>query len=302
MLAEGVETYLAMRIACGFKMRNPKMRLRSFAKFSAERGHQHVSAAAAIEWVSRAPSVKTRARMLGDIIRFARHARVEDGRHEIPPPIFGSENHLRPPPYIFSRLDIQRLVDAAASRGASVFRQQTYSTFFSLLACTGLRLSEAINLRFQDITPDGLIVRSTKFGKTRLVPLHGTAWTAFRKFLAYRRRYATADDHVFIQPHGRPFSQWAVENEFTKLIKELGLPHGREKPHPTPHSLRHTFAVRSLQRCPSGRDRITRHMVALSNYLGHANVVSTYWYLEATPELMTDISRRCESFVRRTTT
>jgi integrase/recombinase XerD len=52
-----------------------------------------------------------------------------------------------------------------------------------------------------------------------------------------------------------------------------------------------------LQACPDGRDAITRHMLALSTYLGHAKVADTYWYLEAVPELMTDIADRCEHFV-----
>jgi integrase len=76
---------------------------------------------------------------------------------------------------------------------------------------------------------------------------------------------------------------------------ESGKPMARARP--TPHSLRHTFAVRALQACPDGRDAITRHMLALSNYLGHAKVADTYWYLEAVPELMTDIADRCERFV-----
>lgn len=64
----------------------------------------------------------------------------------------------------------------------------------------------------------------------------------------------------------------------------------------TIHSLRHSFAVRALQTCPDGRDRITKHMVALSTYLGHSRVADTYWYLEATPSLMKDIADSCQGF------
>jgi integrase len=64
------------------------------------------------------------------------------------------------------------------------------------------------------------------------------------------------------------------------------------------HSFRHTFAVRALESCPDGRDRIAQHMLALSTYLGHASVVETYWYLQATPQLMKDVSHAAESFVK----
>jgi integrase len=66
---------------------------------------------------------------------------------------------------------------------------------------------------------------------------------------------------------------------------------------PRVHDLRHTFAVRSLERCPVGRDRVERHIVALTTYLGHTRIESTYWYLEATPRLMRDIAVACETIL-----
>ena len=74
------------------------------------------------------------------------------------------------------------------------------------------------------------------------------------------------------------------------------LPQGPGRARPTPHSLRHAFAIRSLQTCPDGRDAITKHMVALSTYLGHSTVAHTYWYLEAVPDLMRDIAAHAEQF------
>ena len=122
-----------------------------------------------------ARSVAQRARRLGDVIQFARYVRAADPRHELPPAVFGSENRRRPVPYIFSSHEIERLVQAAVHPVYRGLRRDTYSTFFALLACTGLRVSEAIGLRFEDITPDGLVIRCSKFRKSRLVPLHDTA-------------------------------------------------------------------------------------------------------------------------------
>ncbi len=94
----------------------------------------------------------------------------------------------------------------------------------------------------------------------------------------------------------KPLLLGDVASAFRVAACTIGLP-DQPRTRPTPHSLRHTFAVRALQTCPDGRDAITEHMVALSTYLGHANVTSTYWYLEAVPELLVDIAERSERFM-----
>jgi len=297
MLAHAVESYLALRRACGFELEPIARRLRSFAAFSDARSKSYVCSEAALEWAGLARSVTQRARRLGDVIRFARSVRAEDPRHELPPAVFGRENRSRHAPYIFSRHDIERLVQAVSQSGWYSLRQDTYSTFFGLLACTGLRVSEAIHLRYEDITPDGLVIRCSKFRKSRLVPLHETARTQLDPYLERRRRYAPFDDHVFVSLRGTPLLLRDVDRTFHAVVTKIDLPRQPGRPRPTLHSLRHTFAVRALESCPDSRDRITQHMLALSTYLGHSKVAHTYWYLEATPELMRKVAERCESFV-----
>jgi integrase len=294
MLTQSVESYLAVRRACGFALKSQGNLLRSFAAFSEARGKQRVCSQTAIEWAALARSVTQRARRLARVIGFARHVRAEDQRHELPAPVFGSEFRGRPTPYILSPDDIVRLVQATA-RSSYPFRRQTYRTLFALLACTGLRVSEAIRLRLKDITPDGLLIRNSKFRKSRLVPLHQTARAGLERYLECRLPYAPFDDHVFVSLRGKPLLVDQVEKLFKSAAGEIGLQ--RRESHPTPHSLRHTFAVRALEACPDGRERIAEHMVALSTYLGHSKISDTYWYLEATPELMKGIAARCESFV-----
>jgi integrase/recombinase XerD len=300
VLTQAVKSYLTVRRACGFELRGIGRYLRSFAAYSDARGEFYVRSETAIEWAGLARSVSERARRLGDVIRFARYVRSEDQRHEVPPAAFGSENRQRRPvPYIFSRHDVERLVQAAIHPRFRGLRRDTYSTFFALLACTGLRVSEAIKLRYDDITPDGLVIRCTKFRKSRLVPLHETARVQLERYLARRRRYCPFDDHVFVSMTGKQLHIDCVECAFRIAARKIGLPCAPQRPRATVHSLRHTFAVRALERCPDGRDRITQHMLALSTYLGHTSVASTYWYLTATPELMRDIAERTETFVKR---
>ncbi|MGA7819623.1 MAG: tyrosine-type recombinase/integrase [Candidatus Sulfotelmatobacter sp.] len=297
MLTKAVESYLAVRRTMGFALHSEGSLLESFAAFSAAAGKSHVCIETAIEWAGSGRSPMTRARRLGQVIRFARYIRAEDQRHEMPSPIFGSESRPRPVPYIFSGDDIQRLVQAASQLGRrNAFRGRTYSTFFALLACTGLRVSEAIRLTFNDITSDGLIIRCSKFRKSRLVPLHETTRAGLDRYLHTRRSFAPLDDHVFVSLRRRRLLIGDAETAFHESIEALGLPRGPELPRPTIHSLRHSFAVKSLESCPDGRDRITKHMLALSTYLGHSKVADTYWYLEATPELMRNIANASQNF------
>jgi integrase len=296
MLTRLVEAYLATRRAAGFALRCEGVVLKTFAAFAEAKRQPYVSSDIAIEWAGQASSLWQRARRLGAIIRFARYLRAEDERHEVPPAVFGAERRPRRAPFILTSEQIRQLVEAAARSGYRTLRRATYSTLFSLLSCTGLRVSEAIRLRFDDITPDGLLIRDTKFHKSRLVPLHETAQAGLEQYLQHRHPYAPLDDHVFVSLRRKPLRLADVESAFHTAAKQAGLPPGAPRARPSPYSLRHSFAVRALQNCPDGRDAISKHMIALSTYLGHSKAAHTYWYLEAVPELMRDIAGRAEAF------
>jgi integrase len=142
------------------------------------------------------------------------------------------------------------------------------------------------------------VIKSTKFSKSRLVPLHETAEAGIHRYLEHRRPYAPYEDHVFISLQKKPLFPWDVYRTFKTVAKKIGLERKPDPPRPTPHSFRHTFAVRALQSCTGSRDQITKHILALSTYLGHCKIHHTYWYLEAVPELMKDIAQRCETFFK----
>ena len=269
MLAAAVDTYVAVRRAAGFTFRSEARQLASFAAFSEARTESRVRASVAIEWAALARSMPQRARRLGHVIRLARYLRAEDRDHEVPPAVFGAEKRSRPTPYILSPDQIRQLVVAASRSGYRTLRRDTYSTLFALLAATGLRASEAIHLRLDDITPDGLVIRCSKFRKSRLVPLHQTAQAGLERYLQRRLPYAPTEPHVFVSLRQKPLLLHDVEVAFRTAARAIGLPDW-PRARPTPHSLRHAFAVRALQACPDGRDAITRHMLALSTYLGHA--------------------------------
>lgn len=297
MLSQAVQNYIDMRRAGGFQFRCQAKFLHSFASFATAREERHVRASTAIEWAGQVAKTPQRAHRLWVVIRFARFARADDARHEVPLPVFGSETWPRRAPYILSQEEIARLMQVASGFGTHPMQGATYGTLIGLLACTGLRISEALQLRHSDITPDGLLIRNTKFRKNRLVALHASCRQALECYQAQWRAASSLADPVFVSLRGRPLIRECVDRVFQELVNRAGLPRTPDGPRITPHSLRHTFAVRALETCPDGRDRVARHMVALSTYLGHVNAAATYWYLQATPDLMRDISSCCEQFV-----
>jgi integrase/recombinase XerD len=300
VMIRAVEAYLRLRRRAGFGMVTAEYFLRSFARFAARRKERLIRAQTVVDWAALGPSVAQRDARLKAICRFARHIRAEDHRHELPPANFFGYRKKRRVPYIYSLSEIDSLIKAALRlrpKGGLGLRPQTYATLLALLATTGLRVCEALGLRYTDVTADGLLIRETKFRKTRLVVLHDTAKIGLDRYLAQRRQASSADDHVFIGDHGRALPYHAVHSTFKTLLRKANLWPAPDRPRPRLHDLRHTFAVRALQASPSGRTRVNQHMVALSTYLGHVNIYATYWYLEAAADLMRDIADVGEAFM-----
>ena len=297
MLMQAIDSYLQLRRTAGFQLRYTEALLKEFASFAAERGQTHIQADTAIAWASRATSLEQRARRLSSLILFARHIRAEDAGHQVPPEgVFAHHPRSRRLPHIFTPNEIAAIAaEAKQLPPTGSLRPHTFHTLFGLLAACGLRISEALALQIDDIRPDGLSIRDTKFRKSRLVPLHPTTATQLDLYLHRRQQLAGAETHVFVSLRGKAVRYPTVNETFLFLVRKLGLRPGPGKPGPRLHDLRHAFATRALENSPDGRSRIGRHMLALSTYLGHARITDTYWYLQTTPHLMTDIADACEA-------
>jgi len=295
-MLKAIETYLGLRRATGFAMSNAGYLLKSFAAFVAMRGQSHVHAQTAIDWAALGPSVAQRDARLKAVCRFVRHVQMEDDRHELPPANHFGARKRRRPPHIYSSAELDRLIEAALQlRPKGALRAETYATLIALLAATGLRISEALKLTIADVTRDGLLIRETKFCKTRLVPLHDTAAAGLQRYLA-RRRPRSDDDPVFVDKRGLALRYIAVKETFDGLVGKAGI-RSRSGRRPRLHDLRHTFAVRALQGSPTDRGRCGAHMAALATYMGHVNIYATYWYLEATADLLRDVAVAGEAFM-----
>ena len=298
MLSDHVDRYLALRRALGYKLHNTGRNLQAFAAFASDQGDTHIRAASAVQWAAQAPSPHARCVRLRDVVLLARFLFAEDATHEIPPARHFQVRVVRQPPYIYTPAEIGQLLAAARRLPCSyALRRPVYATLIGLIAATGLRVSEALDLRFDDLLPNAVLrIRRTKFAKSRLVPLHATTVQALTAYLHERQSVAIADDHLFVSAsHGRIPTPVASTN-FQRVVRRAGIAPDRRR-RPRLADLRHTFATRSLQRCAVRRESVARHFVALSTYLGHVNIVHTYWYLEATPDLMADIAAAGENLV-----
>jgi len=295
MLNQAIDNYLKIRRVAGFELKVDEGLLHNYARFATQRSETHVRRQTAIDWAAQAPSAHQRERRLGMVRRFAEHARAEDPAHEyIPQHVFAYQRQ-RPFPTLFSPEQLRQLLDATARlRPKNSLRPHSYYTLFALLAVTGLRISEALHLLLDDVTPDGLVVRKTKFHKSRLVPLHETTDAALQRYLEQRQAVGGGDDHLFISTTGGALTYAMVNGTFHYLTASIDLGTKADGRRPRIHDLRHYFAVKALESCNGGRDAVARHLAALSTYLGHAHVTDTYWYLQATPHLMHDIADACE--------
>jgi integrase len=227
--------------------------------------------------------------------RFAIWRRASDPRTEVPPVDLVGQRYRRKPPQRFHDHDIVALLQrAAALPSAGHVRGQTYATLFGLLAVTGLRINEALHLDRSDVDLDAgvLLIRRTKFGKSRLVPIHSTTTETLRAYGETRdRRLKTWTTPAFFLSERRTrITEWSARYTFAVVSRSIGLrPPTRDGRHghgPRIQDLRHRFAAQTLITWYRAGVDVERELPKLSTYLGHVHTADTYWYLEAIPELL----------------
>lgn len=301
-LPELAATYVIVRRAAGFKMEHAEYHLKGFVAFADARGDTHLRAETAIAWAATARSPNARYNRMQHLNIFARYVHLEDDRHEVPPSqVFAHKRHRRPP-HIYTDGEVRALVEAAGRlEPVGSCAPETYATIFALLAVTGMRVREALRLRLADLTADGLVVRQTKFNKSRLLPLHASTRSALDAYRDRWRPAAEPEEPLFISRRRSAVNYSTFGKIFLRIARSAGLRPaagrvGDPLIWPRIHDLRHTFAVRNLESCPHEHGAIGRHLTALTTYLGHSSVASTSWYLHASPTLMTDIADACAVF------
>lgn len=298
-----LQAYLSMRRELGFKLRAHEPLLKGLITFLEARQAAYVTQALAVEWAAlppdRAPAWYS---IRLSIARgFANYLRVKDPRTEYIPVGLLPFEPRRPQPYLYTQIDIDRLLVAAkALPPRDGLRSWTYHCLLGLLATTGLRITEARSLKREDVDlqEDVLTIRSTKFGKSRLVPIHPTTKAVLAQYAARRdaaSKAAQACPYFLVGEEGRQLRRCTIQKIFAKLTVEVGLRAPEARRGPRLHDLRHSYAVRTLiNGYRSGQD--TELLIpVLSTFLGHSQVRCTYWYLTACPELLERAAERLQA-------
>lgn len=298
-LALAAADYLALRRQLGHDLADAHRLLPRFVAYLDEIGASTVTIAAAVTW-STAPDVDPASsvwpRRMTVARGFARHMAGVDPATEIPPVGLIPMRQRWSAPFLFSRADVDKLMAAASSTIRWRLPAATHATIIGLLAVTGMRVSEALKLDDIDIDRhDGvLVVRESKFGKTRLGPVDPSTLDALTAYMVIRDRLVERHvPAVFVSVRGNRTIYACVQQTFRRLCEITGV--GAAAPRkPTVHGLRHSFAVNALIDWHRAGENVDARLPALSTYLGHRDPRSTYWYLSAAPELLALAARRIE--------
>ena len=298
-LRQAAVEYLEMRRSLGYKLQRQGQMLLDFAGYLDIAGETTITTEAALAWATRPASAGPVywQRRLSVVRGFAAHYKTLDPASEVPPAGLLPAPGGRSTPYLYSRDEIAALVHAAGIL-ARPLQAATYQALISLLAVTGLRIGEAIRLTSGEIDLDAALITviSSKFGKSRLVPLHPDTAGMLRRYAARRDQLCPtpATRCFFVSTAGTPLHASGADAVFTRLLAlaGIGTPPGRRQPRI--HDLRHSMAVETLlEWYRTGADAQAR-LPLLSTWLGHTDPASTFWYLHTCPELMALAARRLE--------
>jgi integrase len=293
----------------GFDLRIDERQLRAFARFADHADHHGpLTITLAVRWAqsARRGSRLTWARRLQTLRPFMKYrAQFDPATEIIPSGLFGPV-HRRLVPHIYTDAEIRALLTAAAQlpvRAGLRLRPSTYVTLFGLLTCTGLRISEALTLTPTDVDLQqaALIVRDTKFRKSRLVPVHPTTVAALTRY-AEARRQRVSDARIetfFISDRGTPLDDRTVHDTFAKIRARLGWIGRGGYARPRIHDLRHSWVCHALVRAYQQHQSVDQVIDVVSTYVGHVGVSNTYWYMTAIPELLALAGQRFATSAER---
>lgn len=299
-LRAAAEEYLAMRRALGFKLTVFGPRLMGFVGYCEARNVDHVRTDLALEWATATPGSSDgvyQARRL-DVVRiFARHRAPMDPATEVPGQDLLPHRYRRVAPHHYGAEEITALMDVADSLVPAT-RAATWRTLIGLLAVTGMRVGEACRLRRGDVAQiEGrIVILDSKFNKSRQVFCDPTTVVALDAYAQARdqRFRGPGADTFFVNSRGTSLDPSNLPHTFAKLVTTTGItaPAGRRAPRL--HDLRHTFAIDTMLAWYRDGGDVQARLPLLSTWLGHVDPKSTYWYLQAVPELLALAAARLE--------
>ncbi len=174
----------------------------------------------------------------------------------------------------------------------------TYSTMVGLLWCTGMRRKEVINLNHSDINFEekSILIRETKFRKTRLIPIDKSVATILENYLRQKKKLKysiDSDAPFFINLSGTRVRGENLQHCFNRVVKRIGLI-DKDGSYPVLHDLRHNFATQTLRRLYSDMEKWPSQTVLniLATYLGHTDMTYSQYYLHPDFDLLLKASEK----------
>ena len=305
-LREAIHEYIDMRRNLGFKLNSTRRALLAFATFMEQKQAPFITVELALAWAQQPVHAQPshRAQRLSYVRVFTRHRKAADARTEIPSPGLLPFQPKRAKPHLYTDKEIRKLLQAALDMPYAYERcalnPWLYHCLFGLLIVAGIRVGEACNLELRDVDIDAavLTIRGAKFGRDRLVPLHGSTCEVLVDYIARRERHwqgRPVTPFLFVSSRGKRLDHANITRTFHKLSRLIGLRGKTDSHGPRLHDMRHSFATKALVNWYRHDQDPDRLLPILSTWLGHVKVADTQWYLEASPELMREAMRRLES-------
>jgi len=300
-LEQALSDYLKLRRSLGHELAEAGWLLPGFVAYLDAHGSRTVTIEAALAWAQQSETGRVTTvgpRRMTAARGFARYLAGIDAGTEVPPAGLMPHRQRWRRPFIYSPAEVDAAMDQARCSIGSPLRAATYDTLIGLLAASGLRIGEAIKLDRGDVDrAEGvLLIRESKFGKSRLVPLQTSTMQALDDYAKLRDELQPRPEQpsFFVSLTRKRLLYAVVSQTFRRLIDNAGIGTGAPSP-PRLHDFRHTFAVRTLLGWYRAGEDVQAKVPSLSTYLGHREPSSTYWYLSAAPELLALAAARQES-------
>jgi integrase/recombinase XerD len=282
-LRQAAAGYLQTRRSLGYQLQAHGRLLNSYIADLEASGQSTVTAANAVAWATRpaGTSAVWHSRRLSVARCFARYLSATDPHCQVPPAWLLPARYSRVAPYLYTQQQINALVHAAGTLG-SPLPAASCQAVISLLACSGMRIGEAIALTRADTDLDrGIItVVNGKHGASRYVPLHPTLTAMLRRYAGRRDRLCPVprSDRFFLTRAGTPLSPGQLQDAFARLLVHAGISVPAGQRAPRLHDLRHAFAVATIRDWYHDGEDVQARLPVLSTMLGHIAPVHTYWY------------------------
>lgn len=299
-LRERLDDYIGMRRSLGFQLNELERQVGQFCVWLQDRDQtQSFSIDDAVTWARLNPEAHPSwwATRLSLVRTFAAYLNANGVDVPIIPSGLLPATKPRAVPFIYSKDDIDALIAACGTYLTDERISATVRTIIGLLIATGIRISEALNLRVDDIDEGNhvLVIRAGKSDE-RVVPVHVSTITALKNYLDLPARIATRPDPhgpVFVSAKGTAYAYVSIQSLFQRVREAAGLT-ARGRARPRLHDLRHTFATAHMTAAYVHAGDPDRVLTLLASWLGHSSPAHTYWYISATGELMAQAASRLE--------